>query len=245
MNIISMRLGRMGCNKAVGAVELLTLNDGLELCTPDDRRKIEEEQRAQRQGEEEFHQLMMDLRLARQQAAPARRAPHVKHIDMPDALLQSEVRNFCPPGTKIWKNNTHVGWHGHCPPFRRMSATVATTGSEKAAASKVLKTLWLQYCHAHGCSLADACFVRGLFTDAELADARPAGEEPSAPLATQAPAPVAPSSRGRARGSRGGGRGSSSSAAGAASSSAASAPRLCATAGGRGRGAKGPVWDGA
>ena len=224
---------------------MLTLNDGLDLCTPDDRRKIEEEQKAQRQGEEEFGELMLDLRLARQRGAPEAKASHVKHIDLPDALLQAEVRDFCPPGSRIWKNNVHVGWHGHCPPFRRMFVTLATAGSGQAAATKVLKTLWLQHCHLHGCSLVDACFVKGLFTDAELAGSQPGVQPAALPLVRRA-APVAASSRGRGRGSRGGGRGgSSSSADGAAAASAASAPSgLHTHRGGRGRGLRGPVWGG-
>ena len=46
LNIISMRLGRMGCNKVVGAAELPALDDGLGLCTPDDKKQIEDEQEA-------------------------------------------------------------------------------------------------------------------------------------------------------------------------------------------------------
>ena len=247
LNIISVRLGRMGCNKAVGAAELLALDDGLELFTPEDKKQIEDEQRAQRNSEDSFQDLLVDLRLARQRLSPLAKASHVKHIDLPGVLVQAEVRDYCPSESRIWKNNVHAGWHGHCPPFRRISATVAAEGSEHAAATTVLKSLWLQHCHLHGCTLVDTCFVRGLFTDAELAAAGPSCGQPDAhPPASQAGAELVPSrgagrGRGRGRGS-GVGEASSSSRAGGAASTAPAAIGLGSRGGSRGRGPQGPMW---
>jgi len=65
----------------------------------------------------------------------------------------------------------------------------------------------------------DACFVKGLFTDAELAGAQPV-VQPALPLVGRAGAPVAVGSRGRGRGSRGGSRGGSSPSADGASAAA-------------------------
>ena len=48
LNIISMSLGRIGCNKAAGAAELVDLDDGPELFTPEDKKHFEDEQRRQR-----------------------------------------------------------------------------------------------------------------------------------------------------------------------------------------------------
>ena len=47
LNIISMRLGRIGCNKAAGAAELVDLGDCSELVTPEDKKHFEDEQKAQ------------------------------------------------------------------------------------------------------------------------------------------------------------------------------------------------------
>jgi len=51
--IVSRRLGRVGAARSAGVAELLTLDDGLDLCTPDDRRQIKTEQQAMRAEEEE------------------------------------------------------------------------------------------------------------------------------------------------------------------------------------------------
>ena len=132
--------------------------------------------------------MLVDLRLARQRLSPPAKASNVKHIDLPGLLAQAEVRDCCPSESRIWKNNVHAGWHGHCPPFRRISATVTAEGSEHAAATKVFKSLWLQECHLHGCTLVDACFVRGLFADAGLAAAGPSCAQPDAPPPATLPA---------------------------------------------------------
>jgi len=247
LDIISVRLGKMGCNKAVGAVELLALDDGLELFTPEDKRQVEEEQKVQRNSEDSFQELLVDLRLARQRRAPLAKASHVKHIDLPGVLVQAVVRDYCPPGTQVWKNNVHVGWHGHCPPFRRISATVATAGSEHAAATQVLKSLWLQHCHKEGQSLVDLCFVRGLFTDAEMAAAGPSCAQPAASASASDGAVRVLPCRGRGRGR---GRGRSAEAQAASSSAPAAAPAAAAADGmaparggsRAGRGPRGPVF---
>ena len=114
--IASQRLGWMGTNRSIGALELLTLDDGLELCTPDDRRQIKEEQRAERAEQAEFDALLADVRLARQRLRPANQPTGTKRVVLPRDLSQRDVRQLTPPGCSIWVNNVSLGWAGHCPP---------------------------------------------------------------------------------------------------------------------------------
>lgn len=166
--IVGLRLARMGRARTVAAGELMRLEDGLDLCTPDDRRQIEEEQRAVRHDEEDFNSLLEQYTLARSRLSKGKpRASHCPHAPLPQEIKQSEVRRFCPRGASIWRNNLQGGWCGHCPPYMRTSCLSALVGGERAAPEGVLRTLWRQYATLEGQDLS-ACTVLGLFSDAEV-----------------------------------------------------------------------------
>eukprot|EP00972_Heterocapsa_arctica_P036561 5381246-Heterocapsa_arctica.AAC.1 len=57
----------------------------------------------------QFQELLVELRLAREKSAGATRAPHVRHIDLPDAVKLPDVKDYCPPGASIWTNNISGG----------------------------------------------------------------------------------------------------------------------------------------
>lgn len=170
--IVGLRLARMGRTRTVAAGELMQLEDGLDLCTPDDRRQIEEEQRAVRHDEEDFKTLLEQYTLARSRLSKGKpRASHAPHAPLPKDIKQSEVRRFCPPGASIWRNNLQGGWCGHCPPYARTSCLSSLAGGERAALEAVLRTLWRQFVTLEGLDLS-ACTIVGLFPSAEVSASR-------------------------------------------------------------------------
>ena len=82
--------------------------------------------------------------------------PKLSTIDHADA------NKFTPPRTSIWRGLKKGSWHGHAPPFQRVSGTIEREGSEKGALLKVLRCLWTAWCTLNGCEFC-GCPLKGLF----------------------------------------------------------------------------------
>ena len=91
--------------------------------------------------------------------------PKSEPTPMPLMLPQSEVSSYRPPGSSVWRSNTRqLGWCGHLPPFKRVSATNAKYGEEEAP-FELLRMLWRQYFFTQGLKPKDCPFT-GLFKEA-------------------------------------------------------------------------------
>ena len=116
---------------------------------------------------DEFEQLVADLRLARRRLEPTSRGP-VQKRDIPQEIRQRDIKQLIPENTSIWKVMETNGWAGHCTPFRRCSAPANKHGgSERSALLAMLKMLWSQHLYLRGLG-QDSCPLRGLFSREEL-----------------------------------------------------------------------------
>ena len=96
----------------------------------------------------DFRDLKQEIR-----AAASKKAKISKTI-WPSILLQSSVKDFCPPGAHIWVGRTSESWHGHMPPRRRMSASWSSfKDGEQGAVRDVLQRLWYQYAELQGLNI--------------------------------------------------------------------------------------------
>lgn len=78
-------------------------------------------------------------------------------------LQQRQVKHLLPPGCSIWRSNLQGSWQGHCPPFRRCSASWHLYG-HRFAAVLVLRKLWAQHLEISGGVVPQDCLVEGLFS---------------------------------------------------------------------------------
>ena len=92
-----------------------------------------------------------------------RRGPIAPRLELPEGdLPQPVVKQLTPPGASVWRGNIQGCWHGHCPPFRRVSASWHVYG-QRGAAIIVLQLLWGQHLTVAGLRCPQDCPVHGLF----------------------------------------------------------------------------------
>ena len=78
-----------------------------------------------------------------------------------DSISQQQASRMTPPGAHVWNGWKQGSWHGHLPPYTRISAPWATWGHRNAILH-ILKTLWSWWLEDEGLPTS-ACPVQGLF----------------------------------------------------------------------------------
>ena len=148
LSIVLTRLA--GAETMLPTDEIYEVEEAMEVLDKFDIDKLKQEKKDAEQRAAAFEAFRAEYStkaaVVRAAAVPAA----VDDKELPDFhILQSQAKEFVPVGSSIWRS-AQGGWNGHCPPFKRCSATFAKHGGSEGALTYVLKKLWFLHCTKTG-----------------------------------------------------------------------------------------------
>ena len=90
--------------------------------------------------------------------------PKLAKAHMPNLsnMKQAAAKKHIPPGSSIWRGTDKNTWHGHMPPYSRVTGNPAREGSEVEALHYVFRCLLTGWCILNGVKYVD-CPLQKLF----------------------------------------------------------------------------------
>ena len=77
---------------------------------------------------------------------------------LPDSIKQKSVKHYIPDEASIWRSNKVNRWHGHLPPYRRVSCAYEEKAEERDVVVNVCRLLRKQRAHLDGTEMQLICF---------------------------------------------------------------------------------------
>ena len=86
----------------------------------------------------------------------------LKATSFPLLVGQHDVKQFAPPGARVWRGNIRAEWWGELKPYKCVWSSVDRAGSEREAIKAMLQQLWMLFNVTHGYP-KQHCPVSGIF----------------------------------------------------------------------------------
>ena len=149
---------------------LLQVDEAVEVLEDSDQKLVKQEREAC-EATREAHSLLQLVyeRKAESMHHNGAKASKRRKVSNPTVLRlpahhisQSDAKKYLPPNTPILQGRTKDGWHGHCPPYRRVGHTFVKRGCSQLARKAIQRDLWTQHLSKTG-QPVETCTVADLF----------------------------------------------------------------------------------
>jgi hypothetical protein len=99
----------------------------------------------------------------RRSVSSVEKPPKLKPGELPLEIQQHKVKDYCPPGSRVWRGNIRAEWWGQLPPYKCVWSSLKLHGGcERSAVRDMLQQLWDLYNLSHGLP-KDTCPITGVF----------------------------------------------------------------------------------